>query len=205
MSKRTISKPQVIDALNEVFNICEILKASYSSFDSHDRSDADLLDIATKYLKRKIIVREHQHMWDSGPILAFSLEYVDRSEICILGGLNYCHKKLALCKELFHVILSNPDSVSVEFDETIEKCVAGGSLDSIASSEFVAEIAAMEYLFPYTHRIGICKNPFDLDVIAQRYRIPKLIVEQYLTKPRMESLRHCYVESSFAKMILETQ
>ncbi|WP_335619066.1 hypothetical protein [Limnobacter sp.] len=198
---RTISKSQVIDALNEAFNICELLQKKYLSYEELDRSDANLLHIVTTYFQKNITVTEHHHVWSEGPILAFSLQYDDRFEICLLADLNYCRRKLALCKELFHLILSNPESISVEFDETIEKCASGGALDDIASSEYVAEIAAMEYLFPYSHRLEICKKPYVLDDIALRYRLPKITVEQYLTKSKMDALLGCYKLSSFGKLL----
>lgn len=166
-----------------------------------NRSDADLFDVCTRYLDKKIDLYAHSSPWDGGPIYAFTLTFDDRFEICLLDGMNYCYKKFALCKELFHAILSNPEFMSVDFGAVIEQCVAGGQLNGGASSEYVTEIAAMEYLFPYRDRLMIVKNSYDVEKVAQEYRLPKLLVEQYLTKSRMDTLLICYQESSYSAQI----
>jgi hypothetical protein len=76
--------------------------------------------------------------------------------------------------------------------------VTGGKLSGGASQEFIAEIAAMEYLFPFKERIKIYKQGnIDFDAIATEYKIPRLMVEKFLTKYRMQSLQVCYKESAY--------
>lgn len=201
MTTKKLPKQQIVDALNEVFNIEELLRNHYRVEGVKNRSDADLLDLCTRYRGKKIDLYTHSSPWDGGPILAFTLTFDDRYEICLLDGMNYCYKKFALCKELFHVVLSNPEFMTVNFGEVIEQCIVGGSLNGGASSEYVAEIAAMEYLFPYRDRLKIVATNYDLEEVSQAYRLPKLLVEQYLMKSRMDSLLVGYKDSSYASQL----
>ena len=198
MTQTTLPKQQIIDALNEVYNINELLKNHYRSFHTKNRSDADLLDICTRYLQKKINLKKHLTPWENGAILAFIVSYEAYYDICLLDGMNYCHNKFALCKELFHIVIENPEFQSIFSDETIQECVTGGKLSGGASQEFIAEIAAMEYLFPFKERIKIYKQGnIDFDAIATEYKIPRLMVEKFLTKYRMQSLQVCYKESAY--------
>lgn len=199
----TLPKQQVVDALNEVYNIQELLQQNYGSYHSKNRSDADLLDICKKYLQKNINTFVHDTPWDDGSILGFFVAYPDRYEICLLNGMNYCYNKFALCKELFHIVIENPEFQSVNFEYTINKCVNGGALNGADSNEYVAEIAAMEYLFPFKNRVEIYKSGnIDFEKVAMDYRIPRLLVEKYLTDYRMKTLAECYKASSY--MIDET-
>lgn len=195
----TIPTEDLINALNEAHNIEQILRLHYRSADHNNRSDADLYDICSRYLNKKINLFTHKMSWDGGSILAFYVAYPDKYDICLLDGLNYCYSKFALCKELFHIIIENPEFESINFDYTIDKCVNGGDLNGADSNEYIAEIAAMEYLFPFRIREMLIKGgDIDFDKVAADYRIPRLLVEKYLTDYRMDSLSECYKESLFS-------
>lgn len=196
----TIPTEDLINALNEAYNIEQILRLHYRSADHNNRSDADLYDICSRYLSKKIKLFTHKMSWDGSSILAFYVAYPDKYDICLLDGLNYCYSKFALCKELFHIIIENPEFESINFDYTIDKCVNGGDLNGADSNEYIAEIAAMEYLFPFRIReILIKSGDIDFEKVAADYRIPRLLVEKYLTDYRMVTLSECYQESLFKK------
>lgn len=195
----TVPRQDVINALNEAYQIDEVLKLHYRSYDNNDRSDADLLDICTRYLNKRINLLTHDTPWDGSSILAFFVAYPDHYDICLLDGMNYCYRKFALCKELFHIIIENPEFQSINYDYTIDKCVNGGQLNGADSNEYIAEMAAMEYLFPFKLRKHIVDSGnIDFEKIAIDYRIPRLLVEKYLTDYRMQTLSDCYLKSSFA-------
>ena len=198
MTQIKLQTQQIIDALNEVYNVEEILKLHFRSYYDDDRSDQDLLDLCKIYLGKDIRTHVHNTPWDKGAIIAFVVTYPEYFDICLLGELNYCHAKFALCKELFHTIIQNPEFQSIDSDSTIDACAAGGSLNGIAGSEFVAEIAAMEYLFPFKQRKLIFEQGnIDFDAVAEKFKVPRLLVEKFLTPFRMETLTHCYNKSSY--------
>lgn len=200
--KLQIQTQQIIDALNEVYNVEELLKNHSRVYLQKNRSDADLLVLCQKYLNKDIRVMTHDTQWDGGSIAAFIVTYPTYYDICLLDGMNFCQQKFALCKELFHTIIQNPEFQSIDFENTIDECYAGGSLSGTAASEHIAEIAAMEYLFPFKDRLKIvAAGEIDFHAIAQEYRIPRLRIEKYLTQFRMDTLKKCYSASSYAPFI----
>ena len=197
-----IQTQQIVDALNEVYNIEELLRNHSIVYPQKCRSDADLLLLCEKYLEKDIRVMTHETQWDGGSIVAFIVTYQTYFDICLLDGMNHCHQTFALCKELFHTIIQNAEFRSIDFENTIDECYAGGSLSGIAASEYTAEIAAMEYLFPFKDRLKIVQQEtIDFDAVAQEYKIPRLRIEKYLTPFRMETLKKCYSASSYAKVV----
>ena len=65
----------------------------------------------------------------------------------------------------------------------------GEPAESVAV-EFFAEVAAMEFLFPYCCRIKELAGQFNGNflAIAEKYRTPQVLVEKYLSKGYMEFL-----------------
>lgn len=118
------------------------------------------------------------------------------SDIVLARGLNHCWRRYTVCKELFHMLIdreeyrnldvfTHTESVSVDFkldDSSPEPAVA---------AEFLAEIATMEFMFPYKARETILAQgtPPDFKAIAIQYRLPQILVDRYLSKLRMDPLR----------------
>lgn len=123
-----------------------------------------------------------------------------RYEICIVPGkgMTNCWKRFALCKELFHVMLDSESSRCIVLKDHLQdftSSILGLDVDANESSrnEVMAEFAAMEFLFPYVKRLDSIKdvaaaqNAKDAYIeIAEKFKIPRLLVEEYLGKSRME-------------------
>lgn len=107
--------------------------------------------------------------------------------ICYIKNLNNCWKRFVLCKELFHVLLDNPEYANIELINHIEHCTSEapdlGPTPASAQIEFFAEYSAMEFLFPFEERLKIKEASSDLDFakIAETYKVPRIYVERYLT------------------------
>jgi len=121
-------------------------------------------------------------------------------KICIVIGSQStnCWKRFALCKELFHVILDNESSRSINLQAHLQdftSSILGLDNDGNASSknEVLAEFAAMEFLFPYAKRLE-CLVEIEKSAdkkalyisIAEKFRIPRLLVEEYLSTTWIE-------------------
>lgn len=125
-------------------------------------------------------------------IKGIEVAFNDHYEIWILEEKNLCRRRFVTIKELFHVLLDCPEYRNFDFkNHTFETVTdgpqVGNSLPS-AQSEFFAEYAAMEFLFPLSHRKEIIKhqpNPNYLQ-IATQYRIPQIYVERCLAKTHMD-------------------
>lgn len=115
-------------------------------------------------------------------------------EIVILPGQKYCWKRFVLCKELFHVLLDVNDKqkifinrdVDSHIEQYMDKSNGLPNTPQNVQAETLAEIAAMEFLFPYAHRLQQLDTPSE--TLAHRYKIPKALVEKYILKHYMDGL-----------------
>lgn len=109
--------------------------------------------------------------------------------------LNPDHARFIQFKELFHVLLDEERFRSVDVDSHIEESQSCFTVhDSEPSlrvvSEALAELAAMEYVFPYADRLRVKEqgDQADFAAIARHYRLPQVLIEQYLTDAYMARL-----------------
>lgn len=54
-------------------------------------------------------------------------------------------------------------------------------------AEFLAEIAAMQLLFPHAHRVAQVRR--DFSDIAEHYKIPRQKVEQFMQQTYLDTLQ----------------
>lgn len=120
----------------------------------------------------------------------------DGYDIVLASDLNHCWTRYTICKEVFHILLD---------DETYWNLDIAGHTEAVASVfpnddsepdrsveiEFLTEVAAMEFLFPYERRdTEVTRStPPNYPAIALQYRIPQRLVDKYLTNSYMENLR----------------
>lgn len=168
------------------------------------KSIDELQRICKSEIGKNIEVLEHQIHYEAQPIKSYVLSFNDDSyQIVYLAGQNLCWRRMVLCKELFHVLLDDEDSrnksVKSLIDEATFQCIQIPSPQKITPSkalqmEWLAEAAAMEFLFPYKERESVLTRlspgeEIDYGKIAERYKVPRFYVEQYLSERRMEFLK----------------
>lgn len=119
----------------------------------------------------------------------------NKVEIALASGLNRCWERFVITKELFHVALERDEYRTTHLFEHIEEYTATFPVDSSKPSlpviaEFLAEVGALELLFPYAERLTIMagQTPKNYLEIATRYLIPKVLAERYLSPSYMEAL-----------------
>lgn len=171
----------------------------------YPRSVDDLLYICEQYLQLKINWSFLPIPAQSSSIRGFYLSNHTHADIFLLSGMNPCWNRFVLCKELFHVLLEKEDNRSIRiFDHLSEVAMKFPEPDSHPSasavSELLAELAAMQFLFPYSERVLIKKNAessgvsLDFLKIAHEYKIPQVYVERYLSEPWMAYMRALLVK-----------
>lgn len=160
-----------------------------------DKSVDAFLDICRNYLQKTISVNVLTVQLPHQSINGMFLRVGDSYEVYLRPGMDMDWNRFVLCKELYHVVLDSEQYQNVSIFEHLEQAmVSFPSLEIKPAqpvvSEKMAEIAAMEFLFPYAERSGIKANgtPLDLPAIAARYRVPQLLVEQYLSDTYMVNL-----------------
>lgn len=121
-------------------------------------------------------------------------------EICLLSGMSNCWNRFALCKELFHVVLDSEDARNPSLPSHLSdfrSSIMDGAIEGKESSksEILTEFAAMQFLFPYARRLDCLKEierrsaePLKVvyEEFAIRYRIPRLLIEDYLRPPLID-------------------
>lgn len=129
---------------------------------------------------------------------AFILTKTGAYDICVARNLNHCWSRFVFCKELFHVVMDREESRNMDIPKHVEAFTVpfpGGEDNApeptiAVQSEFLAEIAAMEFLFPYRRRVEELNGPNKTDsmAIAEKYKVPLVYVEKYTSKPFMDAL-----------------
>lgn len=114
--------------------------------------------------------------------------------ILLAAGMNEDQIRFVLCKEIFHAILhdasSNITDVCDHLDGVAISFPVRDSEPALSvKSEFLAEIAAMEFLFPYEARVTeLAAAQINYAKIAEKYLIPQYLVEIYLHETYMSEL-----------------
>jgi len=115
-------------------------------------------------------------------------------EINLHPDLNECWQRFILCKELFHVLLDAQEYRNMDLYAHLEQLtlLMPADEDGIylpGTSELMAEIAAMEFLFPYSERLKVkSKSTINLLDVATVYRVPQKFVALYLSDAVMHFL-----------------
>lgn len=118
-------------------------------------------------------------------------------DIAIAKGLNFCWKRFVIAKEIFHGILDDDEYHNMDVYSHLESVLASfpdadQKASPSAESEFLAEVATMEFFFPFEKRVVEVQTPPELrnyQAMAQKYRIPLVKVERFLSDEYMNNLR----------------
>jgi hypothetical protein len=192
-----ISTDELQFCLEKAKEISEQYKLISIASDDPQRSADYLRDCCQQYLKIKIEVQRIDIDRNSSAVLGAFFKNGDGTyTICYASGLNYCWMRYTVCKELFHVILDREEYRNMDLEAHItEVTVAFPDRESEPSasvrSEVLAEIAAMEFMFPYAERVQELNGPHKDNclAIAEKYKVPQVYVERYLSESYMDALK----------------
>lgn len=192
--------------IKTALDICQGLRDVYFTNFHKDKPYVcvnDLLEIVRTTYNKNVILSFLEEDHHRHSMVSFVHVYEDGSyEICLLDGLTNCWQRFALCKELFHVILDeenhrNPNIAMhlSDFRQSVRDYNVDGS--EASCNEILTEFAAMQFLFPYSRRLGVVtvaktrisngENRKDVyRDIAIEYRLPRLMIEEYLSDDMIE-------------------
>lgn len=163
------------------------------------KSVSMLIQAVAPILNGKLEILELDELYSVAEARGFFLVDKDNNyKIVHLKGQNLCWNRLVISKELFHVFLDSEESRNIGIANHLNEFMSSFPDDAnvpsnAVVSEWQAEFAAMEFLFPYKdRRIIKNKNDFVSSDIAARYRIPKVMVERYLSDEYMGRLRRFF-------------
>lgn len=155
-----------------------------------------LLAVCRTYIQKKVDI----HVLDDKPVNKVRAHY----ESTAVGYNIYVRQQQAqewrdfsACKELFHVVLDDPETTNFrttaifEHVQTVVTTLIplDGNPCKSASSELLAEIAAVEFLFPYCDRRRAVTDKTPEILIANQYELPFPLIERYLSPYYMDLLQ----------------
>lgn len=160
------------------------------------RSVGELLRTCERALGAKVEVYEvnipASDAWVLGMCL---LSAGNKIEIGLARDHNECWARFVLCKELFHQTLDRAEYRNISIAGHIEEITLAFPDDDSRPrkpvvAEFMAEVGAMELLFPYSHRVKILgANPRpNFFAVATQFMVPEIHVQKYLSPSFMQNL-----------------
>ncbi len=161
----------------------------------HSKRSIDLLievcqDSSGKTIEIGKVDGDIQKPWLSGSCL----QSLTSATILYVHHLNSCWVRFTVCKEAFHVVLDQDEYRETDIFQHIQNIILHFPDDDSTPTgpvicEFLAEVAAMEFLFPYADREKAILSSRPAMEIAQEYKIPCLHVERYMSKEWMTNLK----------------
>jgi hypothetical protein len=155
-----------------------------------------LIDSVRPKLTGELKLLTQDDLYSTNDARGFFLANKDSSfTIVHLEGQNRCWNRLVICKELFHVLMYSDGNRNIDISKHVVEFMASfPDLEKVPApaviAEWEAELAAMEFLFPYADRVVILKNPnYGSMEIARRYMVPRNMVERYLSEHYMKNLK----------------
>ena len=198
-----LGAPDATYSLDKAAEIAEIYAMEAQDGHNETKSIKELLRLCREYLKKKITISYLNRPYvPGGSIRGYCIAYADRYQICLFSGQNRCWRRFVLCKELFHVILDEDRYRTMDVyghvEEYMNKIYVPAMAGPGAVSEALAELAAMEFMFPHKRRVEIAAQnpPIDSLTTAKRFLVPQNFVEVYMIpafigqlKPYMDRMK----------------
>ena len=191
-----VNQTELQYALTKAKEITEQYTLSHIGSDDTERSVDNLLATCKSYLEKEIGLLELEITKEESPVWGACIDRGDIYDICYVQNLNYCWKRFVICKELFHVVLSKDEYRNMSLHSHVDEVTIAFPDDNSKPSlpvmaEFLAGVAAMEFLFPYTARkaaIETDQSNLNCRSMAERYKVPLVLIEKYISPSYMKVL-----------------
>jgi hypothetical protein len=128
------------------------------------------------------------------------------AKIDVKHSLDEDWKRFVAAKELLHLIIDKEEDMSPYGDQTLDKLVRDGHIGIVsqngdkppAQSELIAEVAAMELLYPIQNRLADVKNaptmPLNYAKLAIRYGIPVNFIDTVYSEDYFKMLTGAFAQ-----------
>lgn len=189
-----IQSHDLLRCINKAQEITEVYNSKSLNASDPKRSLDLLIQVCADSSGRPIEICEVDGDVNERWLYGTCLQSPEKSVILYAHHLNSCWERFTVSKELFHIVLDQDEYRTTDIFQHLEDIILAFPDDDSTPTkpvmcEILAEIAAMEFMFPYSHRDKIVhangKSPM---AVAQQYKIPCLLVERYLSKDYMLNL-----------------
>lgn len=174
--------------LSVAHNLQNLLKSTFIDDGLIQKSLDNIITLARELADRDIELLELQMSAEDSTIKGSCIISKDKYKILVLAGLNECWTRFVTCKEIMHALIDCDEYHNIDIDDHLEKVYyRPPDVALSAVSEFMAEAAAMEVMFPFNDRVAISEQKnIDFFEIATRYKIPKVYIQKYLSNTYMD-------------------
>ncbi|HHA2954816.1 TPA: ImmA/IrrE family metallo-endopeptidase [Stenotrophomonas maltophilia] len=189
-----LSDDDVIRCLEKARELIEVYETYVRAADASARSMDDMVWVARDYLNKRVEIHDLDVIADDKIIRGVFAAFDDgHYEIFLLAELGERERRFVLTKEMMHVLLDEERCRNMDIYEHVQEATSSFTIedsnpDSPVATELLAEVAAMEFLLPYSKRKAIiehCDGDPDYALFARRYGIPQSYVEEYLSDRMM--------------------
>lgn len=192
-----VGKKDLNHCLRKAAEIAEQYRLDNIASDDPQRNLESFVETVRRLLGVDVRLLQLQIDKDDSAVYSACVMYEDKHcDVLFVDGLNTCWRRYVVCKELFHIIIDLPEYRNMDIEQHVQELTVAfpdddSSPEKAAVAEFIAEIAAMEFLFPYQRRqqeLERAKGVPDYLAIARKYRVPVLFVDRYLSPEWMRAL-----------------
>jgi hypothetical protein len=193
-----ITSAQLKYCLDKAAEITEQYVSMHIAHDDPRRSVDNLLHTCRVYLHKQIEVRKVDiSPGVNNPWGAFEFDEVANKYIVAFAkNLPRDWERFILAKELFHVVMDQPEYHNMDLvahiaDMTFCFPSANSPKHEAVAIELLAEIATMEFLFPYRRRVEELKGPNKDNplAIASKYDAPQVFCEAYMSTAFLDPMK----------------
>lgn len=191
-----IKTDHLVYCVGRASELAQVYEQRYLHGGNPRRSVRLLLELAAGHLNKKIDLVQLDIHKDVSTVWGGCINYPDRCDIVLVQGLNFCWQRFVICKEVFHAVINdekywNMDLVGHVQEVTLTFPDEQSKPSPSVVAEVMAEISAMEFLFPYKRRLIALESAIKNDsmAIAELHKVPQKHVERYLSKTYMGILK----------------
>ena len=201
-----LTQEDVKKCLRKAHEIAALMEEQYKLYvlqaDRWPRSVDDLHWVTAMYIGNEIPIRTVRVSAATNSTKGSMIAHGGNNyEILLASELSDEARRITQAKELFHILLDEDRYHSMDLYAHVEATAECFRIESSTPRnavvvEFLAHIAAMEFLFPFKKRLEIHQQQGDKEIdyglIALNFGIPQAEVEAFLISSNMEELGKIY-------------
>lgn len=197
-----LKSEDVEKCLRKAHELAALMEEQYKLYSPHGdgwpRSVDDLHWVTTMYINNDIPIRTLRVSAETNSTKGAMIAHGGNNyEILLAAELSDQARRLVQAKEIFHILLDEDRYHSMDLYAHVEATAECFRIETSMPKntvviEFLAHLAAMEFLFPFSERVRIVENQGDKEIdyglVAHRFGIPQIEVEKFLVSSNMEEL-----------------
>lgn len=131
----------------------------------------------------------------------FVMKSEHQFDIVYVRDLDEKMKRFVICKELFHILIDEEQFRDMDIEGHLQALTTAYPRDDFKPrasvlAEFLAEVAAMQFLLPRTCRLEALGRKTPPAAVSDRYGVPLMFVERYMSEEWMRNLDPLVIQAA---------